>query len=133
MGSHRFLKVTARRGPGGGVLVQVRVRVGQTEYFRPVWFALVRFGFRLRVMLVKRWLGAHRDSLAEWSKALASGASPQGRGFEPHSCHHVDFPTARDRASLAIVNIAPTTHTHLGLGMGANTGRMRLVAQQIGR
>ena len=24
-----------------------------------------------------------QDSLAEWSKALASGASPQGRGFEP--------------------------------------------------
>ena len=24
--------------------------------------------------------------MAEWSKALASGASPQGRGFEPHSC-----------------------------------------------
>ena len=30
---------------------------------------------------------ASQDSLAEWSKALASGASPQGRGFEPHSCH----------------------------------------------
>ena len=30
---------------------------------------------------------AEHDSLAEWSKALASGASPQGRGFEPHSCH----------------------------------------------
>ena len=28
-----------------------------------------------------------QDSLAERSKALASGASPQGRGFEPHSCH----------------------------------------------
>ena len=27
------------------------------------------------------------DSLAKWSKALASGASPQGRGFEPRSCH----------------------------------------------
>ena len=27
------------------------------------------------------------DSLAEWSKALAPGASPKGRGFEPHSCH----------------------------------------------
>ena len=27
-----------------------------------------------------------QDSLAEWSKALAQGASPQGRGFEPHSC-----------------------------------------------
>ena len=30
---------------------------------------------------------SRQDSLAEWSKALASGASPQGRGFEPHSCH----------------------------------------------
>ena len=29
----------------------------------------------------------NQDSLAEWSKALASGAGPQGRGFEPHSCH----------------------------------------------
>ena len=28
-----------------------------------------------------------QDSLAEWSKALAPGASPKGRGFEPHSCH----------------------------------------------
>ena len=28
-----------------------------------------------------------KDSLAEWSKALAQGASPQGRGLEPHSCH----------------------------------------------
>ena len=28
-----------------------------------------------------------QDSSAEWSKALASGTSPQGRGFEPHSCH----------------------------------------------
>ncbi len=28
-----------------------------------------------------------QDSLAEWSTALARGASPQGRGFEPHSCH----------------------------------------------
>ena len=27
------------------------------------------------------------DSLAERSKALAQGASPKGRGFEPHSCH----------------------------------------------
>ena len=27
--------------------------------------------------------------MAEWSKALASGASPQGRGFEPHRCHSI--------------------------------------------
>ena len=32
-----------------------------------------------------REIGMH-DSLAEWSKALASGASPQGCGLEPHSC-----------------------------------------------
>merc|ERR1711893_341639 len=30
---------------------------------------------------------SEHDSLAEWSKALASGASPQGHGLEPHSCH----------------------------------------------
>lgn len=28
-----------------------------------------------------------KDTLAEWSEALASSASPQGRGLEPHSCH----------------------------------------------
>jgi hypothetical protein len=33
----------------------------------------------------------YQDSLAEWSKALASGASPQGRGFEPRSCHLLFF------------------------------------------
>jgi hypothetical protein len=32
-----------------------------------------------------------QDSLAEWSSALASGASPQGRGFEPHSCQITRF------------------------------------------
>ncbi len=36
-----------------------------------------------------------RDSLAEWSKALAPGASPQGRGFEPHSCHLIAPPGAQ--------------------------------------
>ena len=30
-----------------------------------------------------------RDTLAEWSKALASGASPQGRGSEPRRCHMI--------------------------------------------
>ena len=30
---------------------------------------------------------AHKDSLAERSKAVAQGAIPQGRGFVPHSCH----------------------------------------------
>ena len=35
---------------------------------------------------------AEHDSLAEWSKALAQGASPQGRGFEPHSCHFDNLP-----------------------------------------
>ena len=29
--------------------------------------------------------------MAEWSKALASGASPKGRGFEPHCCHFYSY------------------------------------------
>ena len=36
-----------------------------------------------------------QDSLAEWSKALASGASPQGRGLEPHSCHSLGMAMRR--------------------------------------
>ena len=32
-------------------------------------------------------VAAAQDSLAERSKAVAQGAIPQGRGFEPHSCH----------------------------------------------
>jgi hypothetical protein len=40
------------------------------------------------VFHARKSLAFHRqDGLAEWSKALASGASPQGRGFEPHSRH----------------------------------------------
>ena len=31
---------------------------------------------------------ATKGMMAEWSKALALGASPKGRGFEPHSYHY---------------------------------------------
>ena len=30
---------------------------------------------------------AAKDALAERSKAVAQGAIPKGRGFEPHRCH----------------------------------------------
>ena len=43
-----------------------------------------------------------RDSLAEWSKALAQGASPQGRGFEPHSCH---CPSCKSLLSLCLKRV----------------------------
>ena len=44
------------------------------------------------------WAQDVMDSLAEWSKALAQGASPQGRGFEPHSCH---LPCALAQSAIA--------------------------------
>ena len=31
--------------------------------------------------------GRISGSVAEWSKALVLGTSPQGRGFESHRCH----------------------------------------------
>ena len=31
---------------------------------------------------------ATKGMMAEWSKALALGASPKGRGFEPHQYHY---------------------------------------------
>ena len=48
-----------------------------------------------------------QDSLAEWSKALASGASPEGRGFEPHSCHLLYYIARSSMASMAC-----STHTY---------------------
>jgi hypothetical protein len=40
-------------------------------------------------VVVARMPARGQDSLAEWSKALAQGSSPRGRGFQPHSCHRV--------------------------------------------
>ena len=34
---------------------------------------------------------AIQGNVAEWSKALALGASPKGRGFEPHRYHKLLF------------------------------------------
>ena len=48
-----------------------------------------------------------QDSLAEWSKALAPGASPQGRGFEPHSCH---FPMRSCHASDSLKQLGTCPH-----------------------
>ena len=46
-----------------------------------------------------------QDSLAERSKAVAQGAIPQGRGFEPHSCHiragHLDLTSLIPTRSLS--------------------------------
>ena len=39
--------------------------------------------------------GCH-DSLAERSKAVAQGAIPKGRAFEPHSCHFKMLAQLRD-------------------------------------
>ena len=35
----------------------------------------------------RKCLGQAEDTLAERSKAVAQGAIPKGRGFEPHRCH----------------------------------------------
>jgi hypothetical protein len=50
---------------------------------------------------------SHYDSLAEWSKALAPGASLQGRGLEPHSCHRLGACVQTPRAmSMQYVGIS---------------------------
>ena len=41
---------------------------------------------------------ARQDSLTERSKALAPGTSPQGRGFEPHSCQAPESEDPRQSA-----------------------------------
>ena len=54
----------------------------------------------------KKSLAFHlQDGLAEWSKALASGASPQGRGFEPHS-----YQVVREAPNAIATNTMDYTH-----------------------
>ena len=50
-------------------------------------FAGGQAGFDFSTLFRMTWHLDFKDSLAEWSKALAQGASPQGHGLEPHSCH----------------------------------------------
>jgi len=52
-------------------------------------------------------LSLPQDSLAERSKAVAEGAIPQGRGFEPHSCHH--FAPAQPQANSPRASVQSTT------------------------
>ena len=44
----------------------------------------------LRNPIISRWVVKNlvKGEMAEWSKAPALGAGPQGRGFEPHF-HHI--------------------------------------------
>ena len=48
-------------------------------------------GASARLTMLFVYVFGHRIStkgvVAEWSKALALGASPKGRGFEPHLYH----------------------------------------------
>ena len=60
------------------------------------------------MQLAKALSIAWHDSLAERSKAVAQGAIPQGRGFEPHSCHFV-------LSGLDFRALAETKQLNLGL------------------
>ena len=58
-------------------LVKWNFRITASEFF----FCEYEVGHQKRAS--PEW----RDSLAEWSKAVAQGAIPKGRGLEPHSWH----------------------------------------------
>ena len=108
-------------------LAVFRLRVVGTVFLYPfcVGFVLARLSWHFRVFGKMLLLGGcphftakllHgreicQDSLAEWSKALASGASPQGRGFELHSCHFSAAPVIPCRTRS--LPPAPSTHDAL--------------------
>ena len=60
--------------------------------------------------------------MAEWSKALASGASPKGRGFEPHSSH------IYWGAGLLPLSADPRC-THVGTAIGEHAKTVTAAAQ----
>ena len=62
------------------------------------------------------------DILAAWSTALTSGASPQGRGLEPHRCH-LEKQRARVESLPAFkhaANAARRTHTAVFMNVWAS-------------
>ena len=89
-GLRRWLKAPVRKGVGSNptavnvFFTWARHRMSPT---RSVSSWRAHPPGKLSCVLVRHH--SQQDSLAEWSKALAPGASPQGRGFEPHSCHFV--------------------------------------------
>ena len=109
-GLRRWLKAPVRKGVGsnptavthvlcswckGGssILSCARVLAALLASLLRCLLQLGRGAFERLVSPMRLILTDHQDSLAEWSKALAPGASPKGRGFEPHSCHCSDVST----------------------------------------
>ena len=72
-----------------------------------VWFRDARTTSSKGAVRVS-WLGG---SLAERSKAPASGAGPKGRGFESHSCHSFSVASAKIGGipKTPTVGLEPTT------------------------
>ena len=89
-GLRRWLQAPVRKGVGSNPTAVSRVCLSPapTRCLGGAWLRddAVRGGVRTLEFAKKTTWHRLTDSLAEWSKALASGASPQGRGFEPHSC-----------------------------------------------
>ena len=82
-GLRRWLQAPVRKGVGSNpTAVTVQLRCNIERIAKPKQTAKPKKRTNTHTHM-HNW----QDSLAEWSKALAQGASPQGRGFEPHSCH----------------------------------------------
>ena len=69
-------------------------------------------------------IAAAQDSLAERSKAVAQGATPQGRGFEPRSCHSLISPLACDSYSPHDAGHSMSFNTGVELVLGADKSNM---------
>ena len=52
----------------------------------------------------------HHDNLAEWSKALDLGSSPQGREFKSHSCHPHFPPLPHEVQLFAVSSLLQIQH-----------------------
>ena len=53
-----------------------------------------------------------RDTLAERSKAVAQGAIPKGRGFEPHRCHFCNMGFDNMRMYMCMVYLITEFQLH---------------------
>ena len=108
-GLRRWLKAPFRKGVGSNPTA-VTLRSASDPAERLFRIAKRRVGpsspwrrliFRGRVT-GKAFVAPAQDSLAERSKAVAQGAIPKGRGFEPHSCHFLERAKMGGRYSVRV-------------------------------
>ena len=83
-----------------------------------LWTLNPAIDFQIRMKVLK-------DALAERSEAVAQGAIPKGRGFEPHRCHFCGMGCDHMCMYMCMMYLITDFHFHLTIFEAYQTHRER--------